>query len=253
VSSADRWARRIVRARNLVERHPPAGNILAFYVRLAAYQQVLSEKWHGAEWDPPLVLQELPAALDWLEQHGPTGLAGVVPALRHVPSEEWQRTLDRYVDENSGDAEDAPMAFVLETLLQPLAESCATATPAHQTGHDNRCPFCQQRPTAAVLRDAGHGTKRALVCGLCFTEWSFERIVCPSCGERKFDALPVYTADQVDGARIDGCDSCGVYLKTIDASKDGTAVPEVDDIATITLDLWARERGYRRLRVSFYL
>ena len=119
---------------------------------------------------------------------------------------------------------------------------------AQQTGHDTRdarCPFCQQRPATGVLRDAGQGTRRALVCGLCFTEWTFERIVCPSCGERRFDALPVYTAEQVAGVRIDGCDSCGVYLKTIDASKDGTSVPEVDDLATLTLDLWAREHGYR--------
>ena len=104
-----------------------------------------------------------------------------------------------------------------------------------------------------MLRDAGQGTRRALVCGLCFTEWAFERIVCPSCGERRFDALPVYTAEQVAGVRVDGCDSCGVYLKTIDASKDGTSVPEVDDLATLALDLWAREHGYRRLRITFYL
>ena len=43
------------------------------------------------------------------------------------------------------------------------------------------------------------------------------------------------------------------YLKTIDASMDGLAIPEVDDVATLTLDLWAREQGYRRIRASFYL
>jgi FdhE protein len=138
-------------------------------------------------------------------------------------------------------------------LLQPLAEQCAHAASGQRNGHDNRCPFCEQRPSTGVLRDAGQGTRRALVCGLCFTEWAFERIVCPSCGERRFDALPVYTAEQVAGARIDGCDSCGVYLKTIDASQDGTAVPEVDDLATLTLDLWARQHGYQRFRTSFYL
>ena len=52
---------------------------------------------------------------------------------------------------------------------------------------------------------------------------------------------------------MDGCNSCGVYLKTIDASKDGAVVAEVDDLATLTLDLWAREHGYRRLRTTFYL
>ena len=37
------------------------------------------------------------------------------------------------------------------------------------------------------------------------------------------------------------------YVKTIDLTRDGLAVPVVDDLASVTLDLWARERGYQRL------
>jgi FdhE protein len=47
---------------------------------------------------------------------------------------------------------------------------------------------------------------------------------------------------------VDACDSCRRYVKTIDLTRDGTAVPIVDDIATLTLDLWARGQGYERLR-----
>lgn len=252
VSSHQRWAARIARAKTLSARHPAAADILGFYAQLAAHQQTLAAKWAGAPWEPALVLPALPATLEWLVRCGPPGLAGVISAQSDAPKD-WAVTLDRYLAEDPFEPQDAPRAFVIETLLQPLAEQCATAASRPQAGHDNRCPFCQQRPATGVLRDAGHGTRRALVCGLCFTEWAFERIVCPSCGERRFDALPVYTADQVANVRIDGCDSCGVYLKTIDASKDGTSVPEVDDLATLTLDLWAREHGYQRLRTSFYL
>jgi FdhE protein len=261
---------RIRRAETLVTRHPPAADVLRFYARLAAYQQYLAVRWTGTPWDPPHVLRALPEALHWIEANGPAGLAGAVPALRDRGQAEWRRTLDRYLAEEPFDTAEAPAAFVIEALLQPLAESCAASAAAIQPGHDltpdprsptpdprsplpGRCPFCHQRPAAGVLRDAGQGTRRALVCGLCFTEWSFERIACPSCGERKFDELPVYTAEQVEGVRIEGCDTCVVYLKTIDASKDGTIVPVVDDLATLTLDLWARGRGYRRLRPSFYL
>jgi FdhE protein len=172
--------------------------------------------------------------------------------LDHTPSG-WAVTLDRYLAEEPFDAGDALRAFVVETLLQPLAEQCAQAALGRPSSRDNRCSFCRQRPSTGVLRDAGHGTRRALVCGLCFTEWPFERIVCPSCGERRFDALPVYTAEQIAGVRIDGCDSCGAYLKTIDASTDGAAVPHVDDLATLALDLWAREQGYQRIRTAFHL
>jgi FdhE protein len=252
VSSSDPWTARIARAQALAVRHPSAADILRFYAKLAAHQQTLAAQWADAAWDPPLVLTALPATLECLARIGPAGLANLVTALPVAPTDDWVSALDRYLAEEPFDAVDAPRAFVLETLLQPLAERArargANAAPGHETGLHNRCPFCQQRPGTGVLRDAGHGTRRALVCGLCFTEWAFERIVCPSCGERRFDALPVYTAEQVAGARIDGCDSCGVYLKTIDASKDGTSIPEVDDLATLTLDLWAREHGYRRLR-----
>jgi len=252
VSSSQRWSARIARAQALPARHPSAAGILDFYAQLAGYQQTLATEWTGAPWDPRLVLPALPATIEWLVRSGPPGLARVTSALRDAPGD-WAVTLDRYLAEEPFEAGDAPRAFVIETLLQPLAEQCASAASGQRTGHDNRCPFCQQQPATGVLRDAGHGTRRALVCGLCFTEWAFERIICPSCGERRFDALPVYTAEQVAGVRVDGCDSCGVYLKTIDASKDGTSVPEVDDLATLTLDLWAREHGYRRLRTMFYL
>ena len=256
------WPRRIARALALTKRYPPAADVLRFYARRTEYQQSLATEWAGTRWELPIALAALPATLDWLEANGPAGLAGHVPLLRDRQPDDWRRMLDRYLAEDAFDAADAPAAFVIETLLQPLAELCAAARPASdpqppipppRPPSPAHCPFCHQRPAAGVLRDAGQGTRRALVCGLCFTEWSFERIACPSCGERKFDELPVYTAEQVDAVRIECCDTCGVYLKTIDASKDGTAVPLVDDLATLTLDLWARERGYRRVRQSFYL
>jgi FdhE protein len=74
------------------------------------------------------------------------------------------------------------------------------------------------------------------------------RVVCPNCGEEAFDRLPVYTAEDFPHVRIDACDTCRRYLKTIDLTKNGLAVPLVDDIASLPLDLWAGERGYRRLR-----
>jgi FdhE protein len=48
--------------------------------------------------------------------------------------------------------------------------------------------------------------------------------------------------------RVEACDTCKSYLRTIDLTKDGHAVPLVDDLAAISLTLWADERGYRRLQ-----
>ena len=190
---------------------------------------------------------------------------------------EWRERLDSYRS-RPGDAADRfseTTIFVLEAVLQPLAERLASsqgrsvrlqadqAGPA-KAGHylpmkaaevagasgGPRCPVCAGSPVVGVLREEGHGARRALVCGLCLTEWDYLRLVCVGCGEQQFESLPVFTAEQFPHVRIEACDICRIYLKTIDLTKDGRAVPVVDDIASISLDLWARDRGYTRLRAS---
>jgi FdhE protein len=150
---------------------------------------------------------------------------------------------------------DEPLGFIVEAMLQPFAEEAASRwqrpnlrTEGERTGGSARCPVCGSAPVVAALREEGHGAKRTLVCSLCLTEWDYLRVVCPACDEQRFDALPVYTANETFAqARIDACDTCRVYLKSVDLTKDGLAVPIVDDLATVPLDLWARESGYRRL------
>lgn len=192
--------------------------------------------------------------LRWLETSAPAATASIALKLRESGTEQWADLLERLLAHETA-VGDAPRMFVVEAIVQPLAELLATsgsraAVPAVAGSNDqqSRCPFCGGLPLVGVLREEGHGARRALLCGLCLTEWPYARVVCPSCGERRFEALPVYTAEQVAAARVEGCDSCRMYLKTIDASKDGLAVPLVDDLATVTLDLWAREQGYTRLR-----
>jgi formate dehydrogenase maturation protein FdhE len=41
--------------------------------------------------------------------------------------------------------------------------------------------------------------------------------------------------------RADVCDTYHTYLKCIDLTKTGLAIPVVDELAAIPLDLWARE------------
>jgi formate dehydrogenase maturation protein FdhE len=50
--------------------------------------------------------------------------------------------------------------------------------------------------------------------------------------------------------RLEECRSCSRYIKSFDRRADGSAVPVVDDLATIELDLWAREHGLKRLRAN---
>ena len=109
------------------------------------------------------------------------------------------------------------------------------------------CPFCSARPVAAVLRGEGVGGKRWLLCSVCATEWPFRRLLCPNCAEEDKTRLPVYTAPQFSHVRVEACDSCRTYIKSVDLTVDGRAVPVVDEIASVALNIWAAEHDYSKL------
>jgi FdhE protein len=277
---------RIARARQLANESSPAADLLGFYAALAEYQQSLLERCAGEtvgssgaagpehrrraslldSLEPEWVLGAVRDLVSWLSVVAPPRLREAAHAMRDVTAGEWRERLDSYRSSPSDVADrfSETTVFVLEAVLQPLAERLASARqelaaasagriavslPARASGGP-RCPVCGGSPVVGVLREEGHGARRALVCGLCLTEWDYLRLVCAGCGEQRFEALPVFTAEQFPHVRIEACDTCRSYLKTIDLTKDGRAVPVVDDIASMSLDLWARDRGYTRLRAS---
>jgi FdhE protein len=75
-------------------------------------------------------------------------------------------------------------------------------------------------------------------------------VLCWNCGEENKDKLPIYKTEQFDAIRVDACDTCRVYLKSVDLTKDGHAVPVVDEIAGVALDIWADENGYSKLEAN---
>ena len=141
--------------------------------------------------------------------------------------------------------------FCERVLRQAEAEERAHSA-AIPAGVQTQCPFCGEKPVAAVLRPEGDGGKRFLLCSQCFTEWEFRRLLCPNCGEEDKDKLPVFTAEEFPHVRVEACDTCHVYLKAIDLTKNGLAVPEVDELATAALDVWAGEQGYSKLQTNLF-
>jgi FdhE protein len=81
-------------------------------------------------------------------------------------------------------------------------------------------------------------------------EWEYRRIVCPACGEEDVHKLAVYTAKEFAHVRVEACDTCHAYIKSVDLTKDGHAVPAVDELATIPLNLWAADHGYHKLQTN---
>jgi FdhE protein len=150
-------------------------------------------------------------------------------------------------------AAEAPdgIAFFARVLLQPQAEHLARASDlAHEQVAGNQCPYCQSDPQLAVIRPEGDGGKRLLLCSFCQSEWEFRRILCPACGEENHEKLPRYSAEGISAVRVEACEVCKSYLKSIDMTVDGLAVPVVDEVATAPLDLWAAEQGYHKIHLN---
>jgi FdhE protein len=75
----------------------------------------------------------------------------------------------------------------------------------------------------------------------------FQRILCPSCFEADPARLPSFSSDRHVNVRVEACETCRRYVKSLDLSLDARPIPEVDDLLSISLDLWAAEQGFTRL------
>ena len=76
----------------------------------------------------------------------------------------------------------------------------------------------------------------------------FEESIVRHAEKKENRSWTYYSAPEIAHVRVDVCDTCHTYLKSIDLTKIGLAVPIVDELATIPLDLWAREHGYVKLQ-----
>jgi FdhE protein len=125
------------------------------------------------------------------------------------------------------------------------------------------CPFCGRKPLLAALSNetdipdlsgpdlSGGGVdggRRFLMCGDCLTSWPFQRLVCVNCLEENPSKLSYYRAEAMPEIRVECCDTCRRYIKTIDLTRNNRCVPTVDELAAIPLDIWAREQGYHKIQ-----
>lgn len=256
------WIERIERAAQLSEQNPWASEVLGFYRYVLQFQKTIYEQ--TGRCDAPALITEasllesvdldaaersFPDLVVLVRAHGPAGLAEQATRLRDSPGTEIRRELERLMASTEYQQDDG--SFFARILLQPQAEWFAQArgTQSHQVA-GNLCPQCGSKPQLAVLRPEGDGGKRMLLCSLCQTEWEYRRILCPACGEENHEKLPRYTADGIPAVRVEACDICRHYLKSVDMTVDGLAVPVVDEIATAPLDLWAVEHDYRKIQLN---
>lgn len=246
------WDEKIARAEKLAQQYPATSQLLRFYAKLATFQKDINQKLNGSSGgDIRAVLKFVPELNRFAASINSEALTLALAELGS-DQERWTELLLEYWQKENNNGS-AAKAFLAYSLIQPYAEHVTSRMKIDAPNDVRECPACGNPPQLSALREYSNGAKRSLICFLCGTEWEFRRVFCPNCGEQNKDKLPVYTAEEFAHARIEACDSCKSYIKCIDLTKDGHAVPQVDDLATLALDLWAQEQGFTRLQPNVLL
>jgi hypothetical protein len=267
------WAPQRRRAEVLRARHPFAAEVLALYVALL---DVWDEAWDAANRERP----EPPALADWAAgrvlprvveataKAGPEPLAGATRGLLEAgatsePLAAWLAgdeltPVERYL-----------ARATLRGPLQALDADAACARDPSPRG-DRHCPRCGGPPQLSYRAHSDDGLvseHRHLACARCGSGWRYSGSACASCGETSAAQRTIYAerserpvvgrgdppapappeGPMFPHVRIEGCHSCKRYLIDVDLGRDARAVPEVDELAALPLDLHATELGLSKI------
>jgi FdhE protein len=106
------------------------------------------------------------------------------------------------------------------------------------------CPVCGSLPALSLLR--GEGGMRYSLCSYCGCEWRVDRLSCSVCGNKEQSSLQYFYGEGEEALRIDLCDACHHYIKTIDHRCLEGSDAALEDLATLHLDVLAVQKGYLR-------
>ncbi len=191
-------------------------------------------------------LERAPSILRYAADSGPEVLANEARTqMRDLPATRRTRLLV-YWDGGRDSRED----YLSRSILRPYVETLRSLTvPPGRPHSRGQCPFCGGRPWISARREGSlmEGAKRVLGCSLCGAEWPFRRILCPSCHEEDPRKLPAFSTPEHPIARIEACETCRRYVKSLDLSEDARPIPEVDDLESLALDIWALREGFERI------
>lgn len=104
------------------------------------------------------------------------------------------------------------------------------------------CPVCGSMPELSVFEEAG---KRSLVCGFCGHRWPSKRVYCSFCENTDHETLRYFEIEDEEEYRVDVCDKCKRYIKTVDVKKTSRSLYlPLEKISTPYIDVKFREMGY---------
>lgn len=143
------------------------------------------------------------------------------------------------------------LRLLAESSIHPLLEAYAgklKGSVDQDAWWKTYCPICGAPPVLGELKNSKdvQGAKFFL-CSACGSEWRYHRLGCPFCGNGDQKKLRHFTTEaDGKGYRVEVCEECKKYIKTMDLRELGRITPLVDDIATLHLDIIARNEGYAR-------
>lgn len=144
------------------------------------------------------------------------------------------------------DIDKAILRFMVDASIQPsIRENVAKLK--NQVDLENwrrgYCPICGSLPYISRLNESG---RRSFLCSFCRFEWPSDRLKCPFCENSNHEKLQYYYTDGEEAYRVDVCDECRQYIKTVDSRKlDYEPDLILEDVVTMHLDILATEKGYK--------
>lgn len=214
----------IAEASKLIEAEIKNGSLILTEA-FAAYLQ--SDESFFSKWSDKT--PEAPRTLNFLVQSAmtPSIRAAALQLKEHLPTQD--------PEERKGPAN---KELRLDISLQP----------ARAHGH---CPTCGSMPFIHTLHHK-QGFRYAN-CSFCHTEYRVRRLACGYCDEGNPDKLKFFSVDDTPGYKVDVCETCKNYMKTIDFRElDKVSVPALDDLESLPLDFVAVEEGYNRGTLSVW-
>ncbi|MEW5908948.1 MAG: formate dehydrogenase accessory protein FdhE [Thermodesulfobacteriota bacterium] len=152
---------------------------------------------------------------------------------------------NRIAEEQGADSQ--MLGMTVYQSIRPSLEHCAARLSTwilpDSSWERGYCPICGSQAGISVFAEEG---RRFFCCHFCYHRWSTRRIFCPYCGNRDGDHLHYLYSEEEKGYRIDTCEQCKKYIKTVDIRElDHDFYPPLEQISTLHLDVKAHEMGYQ--------
>jgi len=273
------WSERRRRSTELAERWPFAAEVLGFYsVLLDAQEAIFSEararRLEGGEVAAFALEFAVPRVIETSIDRGPERLGAAL--LERFHEADIEALVESWLADGELTAVERYLARAAAGPILEALDQSAVAAATVGVRDDHHCPACGGLPQVSYFATSAEDlvtSHRYLECTRCATAWPFTRMVCAACGESETKNLAVYSevgsleaelsggvvkhlpgvakdarpVAQLPHLRIDGCQTCKKYILNVDLSRDGRAVPIVDELAALPLDLYAKELGMSKI------